>query len=517
MSAAGRALVLVPDDAKAGELREWFEKTLGWETFNARAIESSKDRFLASANVVAILANRYDGIDLPGDDCRVLILEGLPSATHAQERFFVERLGASALLNDRILTRVTQAFGRCTRSSTDYAAVVVLGEKLHQHLLKRDRRQFMHPELQAELEFGLEQSREATIGEFREYIRAFLAQDEEWEAANEQIVSKRQLAKQANLPGTAELRSAVRHEVEYNMALWNSDFGAALEGARRVLSSLTVPELRGYRALWSYLAGSAAKLAADAGNLSLEAVARDYFRQAAAASQGIPWLHEIGRRVSASLRIADPAGWDDMLVEGLEVQLQRLGIVHDGRYDTQERVIAAGINGTDVTAFEVAHAALGELLGFRGQRGEGQGAPDAWWILDDTLCIVFEDHSGALETSSLDVKKARQAVSHPNWIVANVAGAKNAQIVPVLVSPVRKVDRDAHPHVGELRYWRLDDFRTWTTTALAAIREVRRTFGESGDVDWRAAAAEVLRRYELDPKTLLEKVLKKRVNELTVS
>ena len=69
------------------------------------------------------------------------------------------RVTAQLLLDDRILTRLVQGFGRCTRSPNDYAAVIILGENLNNYLFKKERREFFHPEIQAELEFGLEQSK----------------------------------------------------------------------------------------------------------------------------------------------------------------------------------------------------------------------------------------------------------------------------------------------------------------------------------------------------------------------
>jgi len=93
------------------------------------------------------------------------------------------------------------------------------------------------------------------------------------------------------------------------------------------------------------------------------------------------------------------------------------------------------------------------------------------------------------------VTKARQAGSHPNWIRDNVPEAKNAVVVPVLVSPVRKID-------------------TWAKKTLGAIREVRRTFTAPGDVEWRIEAAAILARDQLDPTVLLETILEARVADL---
>lgn len=43
---------------------------------------------------VVLLANHYDGIDLPDDACRLVVLSGLPAATHLRERFLFDTLGA---------------------------------------------------------------------------------------------------------------------------------------------------------------------------------------------------------------------------------------------------------------------------------------------------------------------------------------------------------------------------------------------------------------------------------------
>ncbi len=170
MHRAGRSLVLVPSDKLRGETMADVAMHLGFKTFNANDIEASKKPFIAEANAVALVANRYDGIDFPGDDCRLLFIEGLPKATNLQEQFLMARMGANVLLNERVQTRVLQAIGRCTRSLKDFSAVVVTGEELPDYLADRRRRTFLHPELQAELEFGVEQSKGQTAADLLENL-----------------------------------------------------------------------------------------------------------------------------------------------------------------------------------------------------------------------------------------------------------------------------------------------------------------------------------------------------------
>jgi hypothetical protein len=60
----GRALYLVPDDRSAEKVRAAITSALGYTVFDASQIEASKMPFVQSNGAVAVIANRYDGIDL---------------------------------------------------------------------------------------------------------------------------------------------------------------------------------------------------------------------------------------------------------------------------------------------------------------------------------------------------------------------------------------------------------------------------------------------------------------------
>ncbi len=284
---AGRSLVIVPDNKRAGEVHELVDGLTGFQAFNVQEIETSKERFVQTSKAVAIIANRYDGIDFINDECRLLIIGGLPRATNLQERFIINKMGAVALLNDRIMTRTVQAFGRCTRSATDYAAIVVWDEELHNYLLRRERRKFLHPELQAELEFGIEQAKEAIPSDFLGFLDTFLKQNADWIDADNYIASQRENMTRNSLPGTADLGNAVSDEIDYQYAMWEGDYVHALECCRNVLANLKHSDLQGYRALWNYLAGSAAWLSHRNGMSTNESVAKTYFKKRLQPSAGL--------------------------------------------------------------------------------------------------------------------------------------------------------------------------------------------------------------------------------------
>lgn len=510
MQRAGRSVVLVPSDKTADAIAEQIDEKLKVPVFRASDIEESKADFVALHQAVAIVANRYDGIDFAGDECRLLFIEGLPKAMNAQERFLMTRMGANALYNERIQTRVVQAIGRCTRSLEDYSAVVVSGEELPDYLADLRRRPFFHPELQAEITFGAHQSKDTALADLVENFETFLENDRDWEYVNRQILDERDRAHQKFLPTINELSQAVGAEIDYQTALWRHDYDNAVAAADRVLGTLAASDLRGYRALWNYLAGSACHLAAQRGNAAMAAKSRQYFKDAHSCAPNIPWLtafarKEVGEAVTAQ---ADDLALQQQ-VERVGAELTRLGPTHDRDFAKLEQSILQGLRHHET--FERAQKDLGSLLGFNAGKVESEGSPDPWWI-SGGRCIVFEDYVNTVD-GTLSVTKARQATSHPDWMRANVAESAECELQTVLVTPATKISGAATVHAAGLLYWGLEDFRAFAAHALQVIRQLRATFFEQGDLVWQAEAAEQLKQQGLDFASICKRLMAKPVVE----
>ncbi len=498
MKKAGRSLVLTPNTAEAETVIEDVEGNLEYPVFTASDIEVSKEPFTTSKQAVAVIANRYDGIDFPDDDCRLLFVEGLSRTTNLQERFLINKMGASLLFNERIQTRVLQAIGRCTRGLNDYSAVVVTGDELPAYLTDRKRRAYFHPELQAELEFGVEQSTKVTSQDMLDNFDIFLEHEEDWEAANQSLLDAREAATQARFPAMDQLEGVVAHEIAWQTAVWNEDYVKAFDSAREVLGGLNAQELRGYRALWHYLAGSAAEAAAQSGEVGFDAHARTQYRKAKDAAAGIPWLVSLARGGLAAQPTQEETQQRTLLlqIEMLEAQLVKLGTLHNREFSARENSIREGLNVGK--SFEQAQVWLGEHLGFVAGKREVDASPDPWWTVGD-VTLVFEDHVNAKgDTSTIDATKARQAASHPDWMAQNVPESLGTQIQPVLVTPAKQAKEGAVPHLGRVAYWNAEEFRQWAENALVTIRDLRRDFREPGDLAWRAQAAQALTENRVD-------------------
>jgi len=512
-----RTLWLVPSMTRAVEVTSHVRDTLQYVIFTGASLEESKDAFVATPHAVCVAAGRYDGIDLAGDECRLLIVDNISTATSLQERFFVQRTAARALLSDRIQTRIVQAFGRCTRGDTDFAAVVVLGDDVGRYVGSLEERRHFHPELQAELAFGIAQSKTQTLAGFVENLQHFLNQSDAWEQASSKILQLRDSATQASGEALKDLEKSVIDEVQYGVAMWDGNYLAAIASARSVLGHLVHADLRGYRALWNYLAGSAAFLHSNLDAKYAE-VSRQFYLAAATAAPSLSWLHKIALAPESEdgLPAIDPLS--SIVIDRFEQRLADLGMQHDRRFAVEERFILENlryVRPTDKTPeeererlsslFEQAHARLGSLLGYLGGTSNLKAAPDAWWIVDSKLAFVFEDHSSAGEQAQVDATKARQAASHPMWLRANPPRSAldpDATIVTVLVTPAKRAQDESLAFLSTVRCWPVEEFCKWAKNVLRVVRSLRSNFVAGGDIAWRQLAFSELAAAHATPSAL---------------
>lgn len=510
-----RALILTPSDRAAEEYRELVKEylaPLGYRLFDATEIEKSKSEFIASTGV-AVLANRYDGIDMLEEECRSLIVSGLPEATNIQERFLMSRIGAGAMFNVRIRTRITQAAGRCTRSAIDWALVVVVGEKINSYFLKEENRECLHPELQAEIEFGLAQSA-LTTEEMEANIVHFANQDEEWADANGEILQIRDKKNKVEPSYIKALAACVKHEVEYANSIWSGNYARALTAATDALNELSGDELRGYRAWWCYLAGSAAFLNAEGGESGAAVVASDWYNRAAVAAPSIPWLRKLTNTLPRSGPIepqVDTSLGD--VIERMERILEALGKSNSRKLESKFHRLRSGLSQTrDAKAFEAAQVELGELLGYISLKGSGDSAPDPYWILTADLGIVFEDYSAPEGNNPrIGKNKILQAKGHLDWL-----SARHSEIAfkVVVCAATEKVTQDSAPFQKGVAFVSVTEMARFADDAMRLIRQLWDTFSKPGDLSWRDSAAKKLKESKLTPSEVLQRLTQRSLSSL---
>lgn len=87
---------------------------------------------------IKIIVNRYDGIDLPGDACRMLVIDGLPPLNSIKDRYIQSVAPKSTVLLREQVQRIEQGMGRGVRSNDDECCIVLMGDELSDILLRNN-------------------------------------------------------------------------------------------------------------------------------------------------------------------------------------------------------------------------------------------------------------------------------------------------------------------------------------------------------------------------------------------
>jgi hypothetical protein len=466
-----RTLVLCPTHPQAQAVAQYLRDNAKVVTLDASAVEESLEPFATAEHAALVLAARYDGIDLPDNSCRQLVLFELPAALNLQERFYVDRLRAELVLRDRMRTRITQAMGRCTRNPRDYAAVLLFGTDLMEFCLRRENTAEMPCELQAEVRFGIANSAVTDPKDILNLLDVFFAQGEHWKQADAAIREMRDKCEQVRDPFAARLMAAAPREVHYLYALWDGDNKRALEVAREVADQLDGPEFANYRAWWLYLASSAAYLTAlSTGRQEDRRLSQELLDRAKAAAT-TSWVRGIG--LDTARPTSDkPDELALLAAESVATTLRDAGFF-GLRFERTAAGFLNDINSDDPTTFEGAVERLGRFLGFEATRPEGDALPDVIWQLADTVHVVLEAKSQVGTDAPVSVATARQCAGHAGTAreILRLGPRDSSQVV--LLCHKLSIHKEAVPQIGDTYVFLIEDLRSLAKEVVNSLRQIR--------------------------------------------
>lgn len=378
----------------------------------------------SSGNLV-VLANRYDGIDLPGSACRLLILHGLPRAARMSERYVDAAWSDSIYGVAATVQRIEQGLGRAVRSEDDWAAVLLIGNDLCDFVGNREHLKFFSPETRAQIELGLSFGQKLLgnqgMAGVESAVNMCLAQDPKWKRLHRERVVRSQT--QVPIPSLAVIAQAERD-------LFLATFGGDVQAAVR-------------------------KLDAAVRASSLEESAKAWYRQIEARH-----LHAVEPDHAAQLQVSAHAANRGLLkpISGVKASTVTRKITAQGQGVLKWLSVALAPNSVVVkfnavlehVAFtvesdeaEAAFKELGLLLGYDSWRPEKESGagPDNIWQCPNAPALLFELKTETKE-GKVDISRrdGGQLHSHVKWYREQF---QHDQYVGVLMHPSRQLADDA--------------------------------------------------------------------------
>jgi hypothetical protein len=443
-----KTLVLVPTYARANK---WEDVALPPPRHE---VSEAVVAFKADpSNSKLLLAARYDGVDLPGDTCRVMVIDDLPMGVGPLERFLWEYLNLSTTLRTAIASRIVQSFGRISRGMADHGVVFLTGERLIEWLLVPRNAATLPPFLQKQIQLGYEVSSQASdLDDLGAAVDQCLGRDEAWLKAYGLFMESAEPVKGEQ--DTEVLTTLAKAEADFGVRLWQRDYEAAAKalsntlGAAFALSAST----GAWHAMWL---GRAIELMGDTDS------ARDLYARAHAAQFNVPpYPRHDGKQ-----------GNEAVPEQILEVD-QQIKISADGIATLPKTLQAdlAHLNGSGTAAqTEEALRALGQYLGLESTRPDkefGTG-PDVLWASPGLPALCIEVKTDKDVASRYQKKEVGQLSDHVQWVKQKIVAE---EIIPLFIGPVVGVTETANPP-NDFRVAALTEFHKLGARLVAALTD----------------------------------------------
>jgi len=398
-----------------------------------------------------VLAARYDGIDLPGDTCRHLVLDGLPTGTNLLDRYMWESLRLSSILRSTLACRIVQSLGRISRGMSDYGVVTVLGKRYVKWLLTPRNQAYLPPFVQKQIKLGLQVSANcSSLDDMVSAANSCLQRNPGWIEAYEQFMEDCET--EAIEEGDSVLRDLAMAESQFVKKYWDRDFPEAIKILEKILDRAFEFSLGlgSWYALWI---GFCFDLGGDHETASI------YFKRANGATKNIPKHAAEGLDLTASPVSAQVSNISNEFIinKGASVSVPK-NMVMD----------LDALNGEgSVNQIEEALRCLGQYLGLDSTRPDNEHGtgPDVLWICDD---LAFVGEAKTDKETEYKKDEVGQLTDHLQWVENNYEACTKT---PVFIGPIFGPTDSANPS-EDILVIELSEFRELAVRLISAYEDI---------------------------------------------
>lgn len=403
------------------------------------------------ADKTIVFANRYDGIDLPDELCRILILDSVPYYDSLADRYEELCRPESDIVKIKTIQKIEQGLGRSVRGEKDYSVILLVGRDLIKYLRSINNRKLFSPQTQKQIEIGfeiIEMAKEEAPKNGAEEVTALMAtinqcleRDEGWK---DYYADKMDEVSQT---------SAVRKTLYTILQKEREAYGHALignyEGACTVLQEIVNMCEDDSEKAWylQMLAKYRYHISrSDANTLQISAFKKNN-----------QLLKPISGIVYSKIRFAI----DDTRARNIKVFISRFADYSELSLEIEE-VLSNLSFGIAAEKFESAMCSVGRLLGYISQRPDKEirKGPDNLWCTASNQYVLIECKSEVLPTrQTISKDEAGQMEEHCAWFEEEYPTANATNI---LVIPTAKLASDAYfsHNVKILKKKGLEEIRT---------------------------------------------------------
>ncbi len=356
-----------------------------------------------------VFSNRYDGMDLPGDSCRLLVMSGLPAGTSNYELFKASALYGGKTITKMMAQRIEQGIGRGSRGAGDYCVVILTGADLSGWISKKANFSFLTSATKAQLEIGTEISKEVTDTDgLIKIVQQCYNRDKDWIEYHAESLAE---LTDSNVENVDLQEAGVERKA---ITLWQDGYyEKAIEKIDKYLTNAA--NLDDQAKGW--LEQLAARIADSWGHSDL---AEDIQRRAFAHNRNLtrpkvlpPYCPQ---RVHEKQSVA--------IVEQIGTFRNRRGFLQ-----SFEETVSYLHEKSSANQFEQALCEFARMIGLHAERHDENGeGPDVLWLLPNKVGFVIEAKSRKKERNALTKEEHGQLLVAGEWFAKNYPGYTSIRI-----------------------------------------------------------------------------------------
>lgn len=353
-----------------------------------------------------VINNRYDGIDLPDESCRVLIMDSIPYFDSLSDRYEEISRPSSEIINKRIAQKIEQGLGRGVRGEKDYCFVLLIGSDLVKFVRSIDSKKYFSPQTKKQIEIGLsiakmaKEDEDDDNGDYFNIIKSLLNQstsrNEGWKQYYFNEMNS--IDSSISIPSLYE-KLELERDIEQQFIA--NDYSKACNNLQNYIDEKCDDPLeKGWYQ---------------------QQLARFYYKSDRVKSNKL----QLSAFKANNQLLKPKSGISYKRISYIDQN--RLGRIRDflARYKSYEELQLSVDEmldnltfGVDSNKFEASLQMLGELLGFVSQRPDKyiRKGPDNLWCGVDNHYLMFEcKNEVKSERAEISKSEANQMISHCEW------------------------------------------------------------------------------------------------------
>lgn len=421
--------VIVPSKKRASSFWDKYDGVI----VNDQNMEEVLKKLQNSEHIgLTVFVNRYDGIDLPDDACRILVIDQAPVLYNAADATMEwSNLDRGRHISEKVQL-IEQGMGRGVRSNIDYCGIVFLGKSINNLLYLQEGTKYLSEVTKAQLSLSdqiwKQMDENARKEEFLSPLFELLSRNKEWSEAHLSYIKN---VKYNQIDWQRNRIDSFRRA--FNEAI-NGDYPAAVDILEKYLSKIKGDdtEEKGYV---NYLIAKYSQFydptlsvehLCTARKLNKQLPISDSVLNSDAHSDVIVWQ---GNNVAKTF-FSNTENSANSIEKSME-KISKLSYEDD-------------VTGLSADQFEEAVDSLGKVIGFLTERPDKEkykdGGPDNLWVVKETRFYVIECKNQE-RSESVSKKSGEQLLSSVEWFKQR-QGSYGNTCVPIMFHRSNRIDKE---------------------------------------------------------------------------